>query len=100
MRIAVLEHLDELLGSKGLGDDDLEDVFREPLVGHHEPTLLPRLLTPRVLDLVSDGLAGLGINVHTTDNHRVCHGRSVNLEALLLGHAELDVESGLRSYHQ
>ena len=97
MRVAVLEHLNELLGSKGLGDDDLEDVFGEPFVGHHKPTLLPRTLAPRVLDLVSDRFVGLGVNVYTTNNHRVRHGRLINLETLLLGHAEFDVESGLRN---
>jgi len=100
MRITVLEHLYELLRSESLGDDDLEDVFREPVVGHHKPTLLPRPLTPRILHLVSDGLAGHWVNVHTAYDHRVRHGRLVNLEALLLGHAELDVESGLRGFRQ
>ena len=74
LRIAILEHLDELLGSKGLGDDNLEDVFGEPVVGHHKPALLPRPLAPRVLDLISDGLAGLGVNMYTANNHRVRHG--------------------------
>ena len=100
MRIATLEHLNKLLGSKGLGDDDLKDVFGEPLVGHHKPALLPRPLTPRVLDLVSDGLVGLGVNVYTTNNHRVRHGRLINLETLFLGHAEFDIESGLRNRRQ
>ena len=97
MRVAVLEHLDELLGSEGLGDDDLEDVFGEPFVSHHKPTLLPRPLAPRVLDLVPDGFASLGVNMHATNNHCVRHGRLIDLETLLLGHAEFDVESGLRN---
>ena len=95
MRIATLEHLHELLGSKGLGDDDLEDVFGEPLVGHHKPALLPGPLAPRILDLIPDGFSGLGVDVYATDDHRVRHGRLVNLESLRLGHAEFDVECGL-----
>jgi len=100
MGIAALERLDKLLGGQGLGDDDLEHVFGEPLVGHHKPTLFPRSLAPRILDLVPDGFAGLRVNVHATDNHRVCHGRFINLEALLFGHAKFDVESGLCDRHQ
>lgn len=95
MGIPILIHLYKFLGSKGLGDDDLEDIFGEPLVGHHKPTLVPRSITPGILDLVPDRLVSLGVDVYTTDNHCVCHGRFVNLETLLLGQTEFDVEGGL-----
>ena len=93
--MAVFEHLDKLLRSKGLRDNNLEDVFGEPLVRHHKPALLPTPFTPRILHLPPNGLAGLGVDVYAAYDHRVRHGRLVDLETLRLGHTELDVESGL-----
>ena len=95
MRIPALIDLNELLGGKCLGDDDLEDIFGEPLVGHHEPTLLSRPLAPRILNFVPDRLASLRVDVYAADDHRMCHGRLVDLETLFLSQTELDVESRL-----
>jgi hypothetical protein len=65
--LSTLEDLDEFLGRERLGHDDLVDKLLEPGVGHDEPALLAGVRAPRVLDLVSDGLAVL-IKMYSSDH--------------------------------
>ena len=44
-----VEDVEDLLGDEGAVDDDLVDELLEPVVGHHDVTLLVPILAPGIL---------------------------------------------------
>ena len=72
-----------------LFDDCLVDELVEPAGIHHKVALLAALIAPAVLDLPAVRCA-VFIEIDPGDHHGVIHGGLAVIQALLLGHGEID----------
>lgn len=69
-----------ILGEVFPVDDDLIDVFREPIVGHKVIAVMAVVFAPAILDAPKRGLP-LAVEVYSLKHHRVCHKRFAIIES-------------------
>jgi hypothetical protein len=72
----------------------IADSLFKPSICHEIPALVARSITPRVLNLVSNGFPS-SVEMHAGNDHSMCHGGFADTETVGLGEAESDVECGL-----
>lgn len=106
--LPILKHFHEFLWRKSLWHDNLEhestiqnrvspsrgqretssmmDLLLKPLVAHHEIPVLTRLLAPRIFYFVPYRPPAHRVDMHTGENHRMCHGRLIDLQPLCFRH--------------
>jgi hypothetical protein len=70
------------------------DSLFKPSICHEIPALVARSITPRVLNLVSNGFPS-SVEMHAGNDHSMCHGGFADTETVGLGEAESDVECSL-----
>lgn len=69
-----------ILGEVFPVDDDLIDVFREPIVGHKVIAVMAVAFVPAILDAPKRGLP-LDVEVHSLKHYRACHKRFAIIES-------------------